>query len=114
MLTDEQRAECSSPRLQLFALAFLRFQKSSPYTTERKLFRYFEPLKTEQLEERDILFGSDREQTYRDLMTEFKACLFTHAFDRFFDDAHKHYYKFQTIPGLIIFKKWVDADPQTI
>lgn len=108
-LTPEQATEFDTPALREFALAYLEFQTSSPYTTSKKFFKYFEPLKPDELTDHDILFGRDRDQAYAELLMCFNICKANNEFDRFFDEKHKIYFKFKTIPTLIIFKKWLTA-----
>lgn len=105
-LNDVQNTEFDTPLLKIFAKSYLNFQHSSPCTSKRKLYRYFEPIPDDQLPENDILFGADRETTYKELLCEFRACLMAHEFDKFFENK-THYWKSKTIPGLIILRKWL-------
>ena len=107
-LTNDMLEEFDTPILQSFAKAYLAFMYSSPCTAKRKLYKYFEPLKTEELSEYCILYGQDREKTYEALIAEFKACIMVKAFDKFFDDPKKtKYWQSKSIPKLIILKKWL-------
>lgn len=109
-LTAEQEQEFGTDLLKAFARSFIAFRRSSPYTTKRKLFRYFEPLPAEKLTEREILFGTNREKAYRELMHDFKACLAVGAFDALFGDKH-YYWRSETVPGLVILRKWLEPEP---
>ena len=107
-LNEAQNAEFDTPLLKIFAKSFINFQHSSPCTSKRKLYRYFEPLDTKQIPEKDILFGEDREKTYKILIADFKACLMAHEFDKFFENK-TYYWESKTIPNLIILKKWLSS-----
>ena len=108
VLSPEQLEEFDTPMLQNFAKAYLEFQHSSPCTSKRKLFKYFEPLSTEELEENEILFGADREKTYQTLLAEFKVCIVAKEFDKFFQQKNKTlYWQSKTLPKLVILKKWL-------
>ena len=107
ILTPAQEREFGTPLLQAFAKSYIAFQRSSPYTTRRKLFRYFEPLSVDELPERDALFGADREEAYKALMKDFEACLMVGAFDNLFEGKN-HYWRSETLPKLVILKKWLE------
>lgn len=105
-LTEEQALEFDTPLLQIFAKSFIVFQNSSPCTAKRKLYRYFEPLKDDQLSNDSILYGPDREKSYNELLSNFKACKMANEFDKFFIDK-KHHWQSESIPRLIILKEWL-------
>ena len=106
-LTEEQEKEFDTPLLQEFARNFLRFQHSSPCTTNRKRFRYFEPLKEEDLTDDEVIYGYDREKAYSELMTSFKVCRIAGEFDKFFVNK-KLYWQSKTMTKIVIMKKWLD------
>ena len=105
MLSEDQMSEFTTPVLQNFAKAFIKFQHSSPATTTKKSFKYFEPLPVEQLSDKDILYGEDREKTYKDLMFLFRLCIMSNQFDNFFKNKNL-YWQSQTIPNLVLMRKW--------
>ena len=104
-LSESQMSEFTTPVLQNFAKAFIKFQHSSPATTNKKVFKYFEPLPIEQLSDRDILYGENREETYKDLMFLFRLCCMSNQFDKFFENKNL-YWQSQTIPNLVLMRKW--------
>jgi hypothetical protein len=106
-LTKEQTEEFDHILLQNFAKAYLNFIHSSPATTNRKSFRYFMPLSEKDLDEKYILYGKNREETYEDLIFVFNMCIQNKMFDRYFDDNHTLYWQSKTIPKLIIKKEWI-------
>jgi hypothetical protein len=105
VLSELQMSEFTTPVLQNFAKAFIKFQHSSPATTNKKVFKYFEPLPIEQLSDNDILYGADREETYKDLMFLFRLCIMSNQFDKFFENKNL-YWQSQTIPNLVLMRKW--------
>lgn len=105
-LTDPQKEEFPTPKLQEFALAYLEFIHSSPCTAKRKKYRYFEPLPEEKLSKQEILYGKDREKTYNALMVKYELCRVMGEFSLLFGDKNL-YWKSKTIPGLVIIKKWL-------
>lgn len=107
-LTPEQEAEFGTPMLRAFLKSYLRFRHSSPYTTKRKIFRYFEPAPAGQLSEKDLLYGADREETYKALMADFRACVVAREFDGLFNGRTYHWQS-ETVPGLVLLRKWIDA-----
>ena len=108
-LTADMIAEFDTPILKSFLDAYIAFIHSSPCTVKRKLYRYFEPLKTDELSEHDILYGEDREKTYDKLIAEFKVCIMTRAFDKFFSQPKTTlYWQSKSIPRLVILKKWLE------
>lgn len=107
-LTPEQEAEFDTPLLRAFAKSYLKFRHSSPYTTNRKLFRYFEPLAADQLPEKCNLYGDDREEAYKTLIADFRACIMAHAFDALFENK-TYYWQSETMPGLVLLRKWLTA-----
>jgi len=106
-LTDEQMSEFNTPALQDFAIAFIDFLHSSPYTTNRKVFHYFKPLDADQLTEKENLYGLDRNKAYAELIKAFRICLMIRAFDGFFKNKNL-YWQSTTIPKLVILKKWLN------
>lgn len=106
VLTEAQEQEFNTPILQNFAKAYLKFQHSSPVTTNRKLFRYFEPLPVEKLNDDDILYGPNRDEAYKELIFLFRLCVMSGQFTPFFKDKNL-YWQSKTMPNLVIMKKWI-------
>jgi len=107
-LTDEQKSEFNTENLQKFANAYLNFMHSSPYTSKRKVWGYFSPPNEEHADENDILYGCNRDQAYKELMSIFSLCRFLNEFDPLFGDKTL-YWKSKTLPGLVLLKKWFVA-----
>ena len=108
-LTPEQLEEFDTPILQIFLKSYLRFRHSSPYTSHRKLFRFFEPMKPEELSEQDNLYGINRKAAYKTLIDNFRACKAMHEFDKFFENKTYHWQSSST-PSLILLKSWLSAN----
>lgn len=107
-LAPEQAAEFPTPLLRAFAESYLRFRYSSPCTAKRPAYRYFEPLKENEMADADILYGPDREAAYDRLMADFSACRIAKEFDRYLSSPKTRiWWKSATVPGLILFKKWL-------
>lgn len=109
-LSQEQIAEFPGDLLSAFALAWLEFQRSSPCTTAKTSFRYFQAPKAENMAEDDVLFGPDRELAHKRLVHAFRACQRARAFDRYFDAAHAQFYESATLPGLVLLKEWAHEE----
>lgn len=107
-LTDEQLQEFNTENLQKFALAYLNFMHSSPYTSKRKLWGYFSPPDEEHADDNDILYGANREAAYKELMSIFGLCKFLNEFEPLFENKTL-YWKSSTIPGLVLLRKWFIA-----
>lgn len=106
VLSPEQALEFPGDLLGRFALAWISFRRSSPCTSEKRSFPYFQAPREEDMAEADILYGPDRELAYRNLMHAFRSCQRARAFDPYFDAAHNQYYESGTIPGLVLLKEW--------
>lgn len=106
-LSPEQAAEFPGELLNRFAQAWLTFRHSSPCTSDKRTFQYFQTPSEQDMAEPDILYGPDRELSYRQLLGAFRACQRARAFDRYFDPAHNQYYESGTMPGLVLLKEWI-------
>ena len=106
-LTAEQQNEFYTPTMKEFAESYLDFMHSSPYTSKQKVFKYFQPPKTEDMTNEDLMFGEQRDKAYNRLMANFRVCLFVGDFENFFNEKRNIYYQSKTIPTLVIFRKWL-------
>lgn len=110
-LSPEQAAEFPGQLLSGFALAWLTFRRSSPCTTKKASFQYFTAPGEQGMSEEDVLYGPERDASYKSLMWHFRRCQRAHAFDRYFDAAHNQYYESKTLPGLVLLKEWSLEQP---
>lgn len=104
-LTDEQNLEFDSENLKQFAKAYLDYLHSTPLFTTKKKYKFFPP--AAKPSEHDVLFGKNREESYKKLMDLFNLCILYKEFDKFFEGTKHHFWRSKTIPEIVIFKKWL-------
>ena len=105
-LSPEQEKEFPGEAVKAFALAWLTFQRSSPCTSDKIRFKYFQAPAAEKMAEDDVLYGPDRDLAYRRLMHAFRRCQRLRAFDPYLGPGHTQYYQSETLPGLAVMAEW--------